>query len=210
MKFLAMSICIVFSGQAIADILPQGDSNYQCQTTGGFFDFSPNHAIATCQREIDEFCKSKGAPPIIGKITGVPSGYARYARAEISFQCMTEADIAQKQQKTIEAENQQVKAEIENSKRLCQQDFGFIPNTPEFGNCLLELQKQHFANRRAAQEVAAQKEMTEAELAQKRQSEADQATINAIQSINKAIAPSTTTTNCSAYGSNISCTSTNH
>lgn len=208
MKFLAMSVLFILSGQAIADIFPQGDSDYQCQTTGGFFDFSPNGAIAACRQEIDEFCKNKGAPPIIGKITGVPSGPARYARAEINFQCMTAADVDLKQQKIVEAENQRVRTEVENSKRMCQQDFGFAPNTPEFGNCLLELQKQHFANRRVAQEVAAQKEMTEAQLAQKRQSDADQATMNAIQSINKITAPTPTVrTNYTSYGSNINCTS---
>lgn len=209
MKYLAMSVLIVLSGQAIADIFPQGDSDYQCQTTGGFFDFSPNGAIADCRKEIDEFCKSKGAPPIIGRITGHPSGPARYAKAEINFQCMSAVDVALKQQKIVEAENQQIRAEIENSKQMCQRDFGFVPNTPEFGNCLLELQKQHFANKRVAQEVAAQKEMTEAQLAQKRQSDADQATMSAIQSINKITAPSTPTvrTNCTTYGSNISCTS---
>ena len=211
MKFLAMSVLIVFSGQASADIFPQGDSDYQCHTTGGFFDFSPNGAIAACRKEIDEFCKNKGAPPIIGKISGEPSGYARYAKAEISFQCMTAADVALKQEKMVEAENQKVRVEIENSKRMCQQDFGFVLNTAEFGNCLLELQKQHFANRRVEQEVSAQKEMVEAQLAQKRQSDVDQATMSAIQSINKLTAPTTPTpmlrTNCTTYGSNISCTS---
>jgi hypothetical protein len=203
MKFHAMIVLIVMSGHAIADVFPQGDQGYQCQTTGGFFDFSPNGAIATCRQEIEEFCKSKGAPSLIGKITGVPSGPGRYARAEISFQCATVADLA-------EAKNQQVRAEVESSKRMCQQDFGFVPNTPEFGNCMLELQKQHYENRRVAQEVAGQNEIAEAQLAQKRQSDADQSTMKAMQSINNSLtppAPSTVRTNCTTYGSNISCTS---
>ncbi len=103
MKFHATIALIVFSGHAIADVYPQGDHGYTCQTTGGFFDFSPDGAITACRQEIDEFCKSKGAPPIIGKISGVPSGPARFAKAEISFQCMTAADAALKQKEVVEA-----------------------------------------------------------------------------------------------------------
>lgn len=199
-KLLAMSVLIVLSGYAIADVFPQGDQGYKCITTGGFFDFSPNGAIETCRNEIDEFCKSKSAPPLIGKTTGEPSGFGRYAKAEISFQCTTVADIE-------EVKKKQVRAEIESSKQMCQQDFGFVPNTPEFSNCLLELQKQHFNNRRVAQEVAAQKEISEDQLAQKRQSDADQSTMNAIQSINKMTTPAPVrNTDCTTYGRNISCT----
>lgn len=208
MKFLAMIVLGLLSGYAISDVMPQGGLDYKCQTTGGFFDFSPAGAIATCRLEIDEFCKSKEAPPIIGKVTGEPSGYGRYAKAEIAFQCATAADIALKQKETVEAKNQQVRSEVENSKRLCQQEFGFVPNTPEFSNCLLELQKQHFANRRAAQEIAARNEMAEARLSQKRQSESDQALMGAVDAMNKALTPPPTVrTNCTTYGSNVSCTS---
>lgn len=216
-----MTVLIVLSGHAIADVFPQGDQGYTCQTAGGFFDFSPNGAIAACRQEIDEFCKSKGAPPIIGKITGEPSGPARYAKAEIRFQCLTAADVALKQKETIEAKKQQIMAEIESSKQMCQHGFGFVPNTPEFSNCLLELQKQNFANNRTTQELAAQNEMAEVQLAQKRQSEADQAVMNAMQSINKSLAappvlivpsavrtsPSRVDTECTRNGSQTSCTS---
>lgn len=207
MKFLTIIVLLLLSEHAISDVIPQGGDDYKCQTTGGFFDFSPAGAISSCREEIDEFCKSKGAPPIIGKITGEPSGYARYARAEINFQCMSTADVTQKQQKMAEAENQQIRIEVENAKRICQQDFGFIPSTPEFGNCLMEMQRQHFVNRRGAQEVAAQKEIVDAQLAQKRQSDSDQATMNAIQSITNITAPSTVRTNCTTHGSKTSCTS---
>jgi len=220
MRLLTTTVLIALSSYAIADVFPQGDQGYTCQTTGGFFDFSPDGAIAACRQEIDEFCKSKGAPPVIGKITGAPSGPARFAKAEISFQCMTEADAALKKKEIVEAKNQQVRAEIENSKRMCQQDFGFIPNTPEFSNCLLELQKQNFENRRIEQGIAAQKELSEAQLAQQRQSESDQATMNAMQSINRSLAappvlsapsaiqtsPSRVETDCTTHGSQTSCT----
>ena len=216
MKFSAMFALAVLSGSAIADIFPVGDQDYKCQTRGGFFDFSPNRAIAACREEVDAFCKSKGAPPIIGKINGEPSGPARYAKAEINFQCMSEADVALKQKQIVEARSQQVRIEIENSKLICQQDFGFVPNTPEFSNCLLELQKQNFANNRSAQELAAQKDIADAQLAQKRQSEADQATMSAIQSVNKVLATPpvviaprpTVDTKCTSNGSQVSCTST--
>lgn len=200
MKLLAMIGLLVLSGHAIADVFPQGDQDYKCQTTGGFFDFTPDGAIAKCRQEIDAFCQGKGAPPLLGKIVGEPSGYARYARAEISFQCTTAADIA-------ETKNQQVRAEVENSKRMCQQDFGFVPNTPEFSNCLMEMQKQHFANRRVAQEVAAQKQMTADQLDRQRQSDADQSTMNAVQSITKALNPPTVRTDCTIRGSSVDCTS---
>lgn len=86
MKLLAIIGVLFLSGHAIADVFSQGDQDYKCQTTGGFFDFTPDGAIAKCRQEIDVFCQSKGAPPLLGKIVGEPSGYARYARAEISFQ----------------------------------------------------------------------------------------------------------------------------
>ena len=207
MKYLAMLLLLTLSGQALSEIVTQGEQNHKCHTYGGFFDFAPDGAIASCKQEIDEFCKAKGAPSMIGKVTGFPSGPARYARAEITFQCMTAADVAQKQKEVAEANTQQLRVEIESSKKVCQQDFGFNPGTTEFGNCLLELQKQHFANRRFAQDLAAQNEIAEAQLAQKRQAEADQATMGAIQSINRMTAPSTVRTNCTTYGSNVSCTS---
>jgi hypothetical protein len=225
MRFLAVSVLIALCPQAFADIFPQGDSEYQCQTTGSFFDFSPDGAIASCRKEIDEFCRKEGtSSPTIGRITGHPSGTARYAKAEVNFRCMSDADVALKQQKMAESENQKLRAEIANSKRMCQDDFGFVPNTPEYGNCLLELQKQNFATKRIAQEIAAQKEITEAQLAQQRQSDADQATLNGMQllnqSLNKIATPvivpqaqapapvrvAPTKTVCSRSGSDVVCT----
>lgn len=220
MKFPVILTLVVFSGYAVADIIPQGGDDYKCQTRGGFFDFSPNGAIASCREEIDRFCKTKGAPPTIGKINGEPSGPARYAKAEISFQCMTEVDIAQRQKEIATARNQQIRAEVESSKEICQKDFGFVPNTPEFSNCLLEMQKQHFANSRSAQQVAAQKEAADAQVAEMRQAESSRATMDAIQSVNKALAtprpvfvpsapttPSRVDTECMNYGSQTQCTS---
>jgi len=235
MKFHAIVGLLALSGHTLADVIPQGDQGYLCQTTGGFFDFSPSGAIAACREEIDEFCKSKGAPHVVGKITGEPSGAARFAKAEIKFQCMTAADIALKKKEHVEAKNQQVRAEIENSKQMCQQDFGFAPNTPEFSNCLLELQKQRFEDHRVAQGIAAQNEIAEVQVTQQRQSAADQATMGALQMINQSVNNMATInaaqsmsessnralrdtaqsinqsnsrevrTDCHTYGSNISC-----
>ena len=206
MKILAVVGLIFLSGQALAEILPQGDMDYKCQTTGGFFDFSPAGAIASCKREIDEFCKTKNAPPIIGKVTGEPSGYGVYARAEINFQCASAEDIVQRQKSVAEAQSQQVKLDVESSKKTCQEDFGFTPGTPEFGSCLMELQKQLFANRRAEKDRAAQNDISEAQIAQQRKAESEQAASRAIQSIQQMTAPRTPTrTNCTTYGSNTNC-----
>src|SRR5690606_31820225 len=135
------------------------NEDYKCQTTGGFFDFSPEGAITSCKREIEDFCKTKNAPPILGKVTGEPSGVGVYARAEIKFQCASPEDLAQRQKSMAEAQAQQIKLDVEISRKTCSEDFGFAPGTPEFGNCLMELQKQFFANRRAEDDRAAQKDI---------------------------------------------------
>ena len=207
MKILAVVGLIFFFGQALAEIMPQGDADYKCQTTGGFFDFSPAGAIASCKQEIDEFCKTKKAPPIVGKVTGEPSGYGVYARAEINFQCASTEDLAQRQKSMAEAQSQQVKLDVESSKKTCKEDFGFTPGTPEFGSCLMELQKQLFANRRAEKDRATQNEIAEAQIAQQRKADSERAATSAIQSIQQMTAPRTPTqTNCTTYGSNTNCT----
>jgi hypothetical protein len=208
MKFFAIAGLILLSGHALAEIMPQGDVDYKCQTTGGFFDFSPAGAIATCKQEIDDFCKTKGAPPIIGKVNGEPSGYARYARAEINFQCMSAEDVVRRQKSLSEEQRQQVKLDVESSKKTCQEDFGFASGTPEFGNCLMELQKQLFASRRAEKDRATQNEIAEAQIAQQRQAESARGAANAVQSIQQMTRPrSPMSTDCTTYGSNTSCTS---
>lgn len=207
MKTLAVAGMIFLSGQALAEIMPQGDENYKCQTTGGFFDFSPAGAIASCRQEIDEFCKTKSAPPMVGKVTGEPSGFGVYARAEINFQCASAEDLVQRQKAMAEAQSQQVKLDVESSKKTCQEDFGFTPGTPEFGSCLIELQKQLFANRRAEKDRAAQNDISEAQIAQQRKADSERAATSAIQSIQQMTAPQTPMrTNCRTYGSNTNCT----
>lgn len=211
MKSIAVCFLIFFAGQASAEIYQYGSYGYQCQATGGFFDFAPDGAIADCRKEIDVFCKSKSAPPLIKTVNGYPSGLAKYAKAEIVFECGTEADVAARKKAVVDEQNRQARIEIENSKKMCQQDFGFSPNTPEFSTCLLELQKQIFANKRQAQEIAAQKELALAQLLMQRQAETDKAAIGALESINKVTTPATprpaVTTNCTTYGSTLSCTS---
>lgn len=210
MKILIVVGLLFLSGQAFAEIMPQGDVDYKCQTTGGFFDFSPAGAIASCKQEIDEFCKNKSAPPIIGKVTGEPSGYGVYARAEINFQCASAEDLAQRQKSMAEAQSQQAKLDVESSRKTCQEDFGFTPGTPEFGSCLMELQKQLFANRRAEKDRAARNDIAEAQIAQQRRADSERAATSAIQSIQQiqqmtAPRPSIHT-DCTTYGSNINCT----
>jgi hypothetical protein len=207
MKILAVVGLILLSGQALAEIRPQGGVDYKCQTTGGFFDFSPAGAIASCEQEINEFCKAKNAPPIVGKVTGEPSGSGTYARAEINFQCASAEDLVQRRKSMAEAQSQQVKLDVASSKKTCQEDFGFTPGTTEFGSCLMELQKQLFANRRAEKDRAAQKDISEAHIAQQRKADSERAATSAIQSIQQMTAPRTSTqTNCTTYGSNTNCT----
>ena len=207
MKILAVVGLIFLSGPAPAEIMQQGNTDYKCQTRGGFFDFSPAGAIASCKQEIDEFCKSKNAPPIVGKVTGEPSGFGVYARAEINFQCASAEDLVQRQKSMAEAQRQQVKLDVESSKKTCQEDFGFTPGTPEFGSCLIELQKQLFTNRRAEKDRAAQSDISEAQIAQQRKADSERAATGAIQSIQQMTTPRTPTrTNCTTYGSNTNCT----
>lgn len=206
MKIIAVAGLIFFSGQALAEIMPQGDADYKCQATGGFFDFSPAGAIDSCKQEIDQFCRTKNAPPIIGKVTGEPSGYGVYARAEINFQCASTEDLVQRQKSMADAQRLQVKLDVENSKKTCQEDFGFTPGTSEFGSCLMELQKQLFANRRAEKDRAVQNDIAEAQIAQQRKAESERAATSAIQSIQKMTTPRFPThTDCTTYGSNTSC-----
>lgn len=106
-----------------------------------------------------------------------------------------------------EAQSQQVKLDVESSKKTCKEDFGFTPGTPEFGSCLIELQKEIFANRRAEKDRAAQSDNAEAQIAQQRKADSERAATSAIQSIQQMTAPRPPTqTNCTTYGSNINCT----
>jgi len=197
MRAIAVFFLVFVSTHAFADVFNLGDQNYKCETTGGFFDFSPAGAIATCREEIAEFCKSKGSPPVVKKEVGEPSGYGRYARAEITFQCASEEDVARKE----EAKYQQARKEIENSKRLCENAFGFKPGTIDFSNCLLELQKQNFQSKRSAEALAAQNEQAEAELRQRRQAATERSAIEAQKAITNSLKPAV------PAGGSISCTS---
>lgn len=208
MKTVAVAgLALFLSGNVLAEILEQSEIDFKCERTGGFFDFSPANAIAGCKEEIEEFCKAKKAPPLIGKVTGVPSGFGVYARAEIRFQCASAEDVAQRQKAMAEAQSQQIKTDVEASKKICQDDFGFKPGTPEFGGCLMEMQKQLFANRRADKDRAVLNEIAEEQLAQQRKADAERAAAGAIQSIQRATTPRPPSrTNCTTYGTNTNCT----
>lgn len=80
--------------------------------------------------------------------------------------------------------NHQMKANIQNAKATCQQDFGFTPNTPEFGNCLLQLQQQSAEDERAKASRVASDERAEAALAQQRREASDNNLMGAMQMIN--------------------------
>lgn len=204
MKYIAIAVFVMVPGVSTAEIIEQDAQRYQCITTGGFFDFSPDNAIKSCREEITKFCEEKGSPTLIEKTNGIPSGYGRYARAEISFQCTTQANID-------ETNRKQERTEIDSSKIICQQDFGFTPGTPEFGKCMLELIKQKNENRRTKQEHDSIIEAAEARIRQQRDSDTERAMTNAVQSINQSINNATsrgvTTTNCSTIGGNVSCIS---
>lgn len=209
MKYAAVVGILFLSGHALAGILPQGGSAYKCQTTGGFFDFSPDGAIASCKKEIEEFCKAQNAPPIVVKVKGEPSGFGVYARAEIDFQCASAEDLAQQQKSLASARSEQIKLDVEASKKTCQEDFGFTPGTPEFGACLIELQKEIFANRRAENDRATLNELSEAQLAQQRKAASERAATSAVQYLTAprpAPSPSTRI-NCTTFGANTTCTS---
>lgn len=204
MKFFLMGL-VFLSMQAHAEITSLRSGDYKCETTGGFFDFSPAGAIAACKKEIEEFCSSKNAPPNIGKIKGEPSGYGVYAKAEIDFQCASAEDLVQRQRALAEAQSAQIKLDVDSLKKTCQEDFGFAPGTSEFGNCLMELQKQLAANRRSEHDRAAQAENTEAQIARQRRADSERAAAGAIRSIQRITTPPTYT-NCTTYGSNTNCT----
>lgn len=198
MKAIAVILSIFVSTQALADVFDLGGQTFKCETTGSFFDFSPAGALKSCKEEIAEFCKAKGSPPVTRKEVGEPSGYGRYARAEITFQCISEADVARNE----EEKYQQVRREIENSKRLCQNDFGFSPGTTEFSGCLMEMQKQKFQNKRSADAISAQNEQAEADQRLRRQAATEKNAIEMQKALTNSIKPAV-----SARG-NTNCTST--
>lgn len=135
-------------------------------------------------QKIDKFCQVNGAPPLIRKISSELSGPARYAKADLSFQCISAEDEALKQQQMADAQRQQMKADIQSIKATCQKDFGFIPNTPEFGNCLLMLHRQSAEDKREALSNAASAERAEAALAQQQREASDRNVMGTMQMIN--------------------------
>ncbi|MCF4977734.1 hypothetical protein GIW56_09425 [Pseudomonas gessardii] len=185
------------------------EKHYECNASGSFSDFSADNAIETCRKKIDQFCQTNGALPVIGKITSEPSGYARYATADLNFQCISAKDAALQQQQMAEIKNQQMKATIQSAKATCQQDFGFTPNTPEFGNCLLQLQQQSAQDKREEASNAASAERAEVALAQQRREASDKNAMEALQMINsnnnKTLDRMNNTT-----GKKISCTSSSY
>lgn len=181
---LAAAAFAILTGCASGTINTLSESRYGCSATGSFFDFSADNAVETCRKKIEQFCQRNGAPPVIGKIMSEPSGPARYATADINFQCMSAKDAELKQKQMDDVKNHQMKASIQNAKATCQQDFGFTPNTPEFGNCLLQLQQQRAEDERAKAYRDASDERAEAALAQQRREAADKNFMGAMQMLN--------------------------
>lgn len=174
----------LLTGCASGTINTLSADRYECSAIGSFFDFSADNAIEACRKKIDQFCQGNGAPPFIGKISSEPSGPARYAKADLNFQCISAKDEALKQQQMADAKRQQMKANIQSAKATCQQDFGFTPNTPEFGNCLLLLHRQSAEDKREELSNAASDERAEAALAQQRREASDRSVMEAMQMIN--------------------------
>lgn len=199
----------LLAGCASGTINTLSADRYECSAIGSFFDFSADNAIETCRRKIDQFCQGNGAPPVIGKVTSEPSGMARYAKADLNFQCISAKDEDLKQQQMADTKRQQMKANIQNAKATCQQDFGFTPNTPEFGNCLLQLQQQSAEDKREELSSAASDERTEAALAQQRREASDKNAMGAIQMINDSNNQNLDRMN-NAASKNISCTSSSY
>ena len=181
---LATMAFVTLAGCASGTISTLNDEHYGCNATGNFFDFSGETAIAECRKKADQFCQLNGAPTVIEKITSEPSGAARYATANINFQCISAKDAELKQKQIAEIKNQQMKAVIQNAKSTCQQDFGFTPNTPEFGNCLLQIQRQSIEHEREQSAQAAGDERSEAALAQQRREASDRNAMGAMQMLN--------------------------
>ena len=91
-----------------------------------------------------------------------------------------------------------MKAVIQNAKSTCKQDFGFEPNTPEFGNCLLQIQRQSIEHEQQQSAQAASDARAEAALAQQRREASDRNAAGAMQMLNdnnKANKP----INCTSY-----------
>jgi hypothetical protein len=181
--FAAAGLAIL-TGCASGTINTLSESRYACNATGSFFDFSADNAVETCRKQIEQFCQRNGAPPVIGKITSEPSGPARYATADLNFQCISARDAELKQKQMDDIKNHQMKANIQNAKATCQQDFGFTPNTPEFGNCLLQLQQQSAEDERAKASRLASDERAEAALTQQRREASDNNLMGAMQMMN--------------------------
>jgi hypothetical protein len=199
----------LLTGCASGTINTLSTDRYECSAIGSFFDFSADNAIEACRKKIDQFCQGNGAPPVIGRISSEPSGPARYAKADLNFQCISAKDEALKQQQMADTQRQQMKANIQNAKATCQQDFGFTPNTPEFGNCLLQLQRQSAEDKREELSSAASDERAEAALAQQRREAADKNVMGAMQMINDNNNKSLDRMN-NAASKNISCTSSSY
>lgn len=175
---------VLLTGCASGTINTLSADRYECSAIGSFFDFSADNAIEACRKKIDQFCQVNGAPPSIGKISSEPSGPARYAKADLNFQCISAKDEALKQQQMADAKRQEMKADIQSAKATCQQDFGFTPNTPEFGNCLLLLHRQSAEDKREELSNAASVERAEAALAQQRREASDRNVMGTMQMIN--------------------------
>lgn len=210
MKIILTAVSLaILTGCASGTINTLGDDRYECRAVGSFFDFSADGAIEACRKKIDQLCQSNGAPAVIGKVTSEPSGPARYATADLNFQCISARDAELKRQQVVDAERQQMKATIESAKASCQQDFGFTPNTPAFGNCLLQLQRQSAHDKREEASNIASAERAEAALAQQRREASDKNAMGAIQMLNDNNNKSLDRMN-NATSKKISCTSSSY
>jgi hypothetical protein len=199
----------LLTGCASGTINTLSADRYECSAIGSFFDFSADNAIEACRKKIDQFCQGNGAPPVIGRISSEPSGPARYAKADLNFQCISAKDEALKQQQMADTQRQQMKANIQSAKATCQQDFGFTANTPEFGNCLLQLQRQSAEDKREELSSAASDERAAAALAQQRREASDENVMGVMQMINDNNNQSLNRMN-NAASKNISCTSSSY
>lgn len=64
-----------------------GPDTYMLGGLGGFFDYSSSGVKTQMIQRAGEFCAEKGRNMVLVNSTGVDSGYAKYASAEVQFRC---------------------------------------------------------------------------------------------------------------------------
>ena len=176
-----------------------------------FFELQPGDFFGGFARPvIAAFCKAKGAStsPITKNEVGIPSGFGTYARAEITFLCLSEAEVAQKNELKNQQARNATRIEVENAKLQCQNDFGFNPGTTEFSSCLMEMQRQRFQSKLSANAMLMQRMQVEEDREMRREASDERNAIgmqNALTNALKPVAPARSSINCT---SNTSGTST--